>query len=84
MPYAPQVRRPPAFYQPPAADAARPPAAYDDVEAETIIADRSEIMGGQRPAQAPEAASEEEKKKWIISGDDVIDKLDNFFGFDRR
>jgi hypothetical protein len=55
------------------------PATIYDVEAETIIVDRSAIMGAQRPAPAAPPAPEE-KKSIGITGEDVSDAFDAFFG----
>jgi hypothetical protein len=56
------------------------PATIFDVEAETIIADRSAILGTSS-APAPEHA--EDKKNLGITGEDVIDTFDKFFGIGR-
>ncbi|MBN1129225.1 MAG: hypothetical protein JXA71_09580 [Chitinispirillaceae bacterium] len=50
------------------------PATIYDIEAETIIADRSEIMGTKKPAK-----DESSRSGLGITGDDISDQLDNFF-----
>jgi hypothetical protein len=52
------------------------PATIYDVEAETIIADRNEILKAPAPAAEPEQG----KNNLGITGDDVSDMLDQFFG----
>jgi hypothetical protein len=58
------------------------PATLFDVEAETIIVDRSSIMGAHPSAQdALQDAPQESGKKSIgITGEDVSDTFDKFFG----
>jgi hypothetical protein len=84
----PQVPPPPAAARPIPAPVAPPafsseeavhPATIFDVEAETIIADRTTILG------APPAPAEpgEEKKSLGITGEDVMDTFDKFFGINR-
>jgi len=51
------------------------PATIYDIEAETIIADRSELLGVNKAAE-PQA----DKSQLGITGDDVSDMLDQFFG----
>jgi hypothetical protein len=55
---------------------ARPATIYD-VEAETIIADRSSILGSP---PAPVQETTEDKKNFGITGEDVMDTFDKFFG----
>ena len=50
------------------------PATIYDIEAETIIADRSEIFGKKKPAK-----EEPPKSSLGITGDDISTQLDNFF-----
>ncbi|MBN1129896.1 MAG: hypothetical protein JXA71_12965 [Chitinispirillaceae bacterium] len=50
------------------------PATIYDIEAETIIADRSEIMGTKKPPK-----EESQRSGLGITGDDISDQLDNFF-----
>jgi hypothetical protein len=52
------------------------PATIEDIEAETIIADRSELLGVNKVAGEPQA----DKSQLGITGDDVSDMLDQFFG----
>ena len=54
------------------------PATILDMEAETIIVDRNTIMGLPRPAPAP--VPESDKKSIGITGEDVSDAFDAFFG----
>jgi hypothetical protein len=79
---APLMGRPmPAPVAPPAFtnDEAAHPATIFDVEAETIIADRTTILGAP-PAPAEPA---EDKKNLGITGEDVMDTFDKFFGINR-
>lgn len=55
------------------------PATIYDVEAETIIADRSEVFKTAAPAP-----SEADKSNLGITGDDVSDMLDRFFSSGKR
>jgi hypothetical protein len=54
------------------------PATIYDVEAETIIVDRSTIIDAQQPETVPQP--EDEKKSIGITGEDVSDTFDKFFG----
>lgn len=55
------------------------PATIYDIEAETIIADRNELLGvNKKPEPQPE------KSSLGITGDDVSDMLDQFFGGGKR
>jgi hypothetical protein len=53
------------------------PVTIDDVEAETIIADRSELLGVNKAAGGEPQA---DKSQLGITGDDVSNMLDQFFG----
>ena len=53
------------------------PATIYDVEAETIIADRNSILGIPAPAETERSA---EKKNLGITGEDVMETFDKFFG----
>jgi hypothetical protein len=50
------------------------PATIYDIEAETIIADRSEILRTKKPVK-----EESSKNSLGITGDDISTQLDNFF-----
>jgi hypothetical protein len=50
------------------------PATIYDIEAETIIADRNEIIGTKKPAK-----EEPPKNSLGITGDDISTQLDNYF-----
>jgi hypothetical protein len=68
---AASYQRAPAF----AAEEVAQPATIYDIEAETIIADRNELFG------TPKAAEPHiDKNSLGITGDDVSDMLDQFFG----
>jgi hypothetical protein len=73
-PYAPPQReRAPGYKR----DESVEPATIFDIEAETIIADRSEILGVKK---APAKEEQEHSKSSLgITGEDISDQLDNFF-----
>jgi hypothetical protein len=80
-----EVPVPPQKFPPPpqpayTRDESVQPATIYDVEAETIIADRSEILKAPVPAAEPG----QEKSNLGITGDDVSDMLDQFFGGPRK
>jgi hypothetical protein len=70
VPPPPQFERQPGYKR----DETVEPATIYDIEAETIIADRSEIMGTKKPAK-----EESQRSGLGITGDDISDQLDNFF-----
>jgi len=61
--------------QQPSEETVQQPATIYDIEAETIIADRNELLGVQNAAEL-----QTEKIQLGITGDDVSDMLDQFFG----
>jgi hypothetical protein len=71
-PPPPYPTRPPDYKR----DESVEPATILDIEAETIIADRNEILGKKKKKPSRE---EPAKGTLGITGDDISDQLDNFF-----